>query len=360
MITQVKHPTRKKGLLIAVVASVLVHAAAITYVRNASFFHLAMGLREIEFVDEEYDRAILIDFSKKLKYPGGYAGFRAPETLLSPEEEKKAQARRTRLEAERRRKEETERRKREEEEKELARQREAEEKNRAEEQARQQDLAKANAQPTPAPAPSPTPHPDGYGRFGKINTRPIKEQLQRLYDAKKEGRLALPEGRLRVGVEGAIASDGTISKYRLTVPSGIAEIDEAAKAILDAVSESRALGALASLDSISMLLDIDQNAELRVVGFATTEQDAIDITNLAQVALLAARLKKAGEPAAMVMLNNLKIKRDGSRVNAVISVPRQMASETLAKSMNSAPPADSGDKSAPPKPQVPNELHQSQ
>ncbi|MGH9844334.1 MAG: hypothetical protein ACREEM_36895 [Blastocatellia bacterium] len=339
MITLVKHPKRRKGLLVALVASVLVHAAAITYVRNASFFSLALGLREIEFVEEDYNRVILIDFSKKLKYPGGYLGFRPPEKVLSLEEQRKLKERRARLEAERRKKEE-ERRKREEEE--LARQREAEEKAKAEAakageaEARQQDIAKAEAKPTPTP--SPTPHPDGYGRFGKINTRPIKEQLQRLYDAKKEGKLALPEGRLRVGVEGTIASDGTIAKYRMSVPSGIPEIDEAAKAILDAVSESRALGALASLTSISMVLDIDQNAELRVIGFATTEQDAIDITNLAQVALLAARIKKAGEPAAMVMLNNLRIKRDGSRVNATITVPRQMASETLAKSM------DKGDK----------------
>jgi hypothetical protein len=347
MITLVKYPKRSKGLLVALLVSVLVHAAAIVYVRNASFFNFALGLREIEFVDEEYNRAILIDFSKKLQYPGGYLGFRAPEKILSLEEQKKAQERRARLEAARRRREEEERRKRDAE---LARQREAEEKARAEEQARQQDLAKANAQPTPTP----TPHADGYGRFGKINTRPIKEQLQRLYDAKKDGKLVLPEGRLRVGVEGVIAPDGTIAKYRLSEPSGIAEIDASAKAILDAVSESRALGALAALTSISMVLDIDQVAELRVIGFTNTEEEAKDITNAAQAALLLARLKKAGEPAAMVMLNNLKVKREGARINATISVPRQLASETLAKTMGSG--AESGDKGTPQKSPVPDEL----
>ena len=49
----------------------------------------------------------------------------------------------------------------------------------------------------------------------------------------------------------------------------------------------------------------------------------------------------------MVMLNNLKVKRDGARINATITVPRQMASDTLANSM------DKGQ--APPKP-VPDEL----
>ncbi len=340
MITLVKHPKRRKGLLVALLASVLVHAAAITYVRNASFFSLAMGLREIEFVEEDYNRVILINFSKKLKYPGGYLGFRPPEKILSTEEQLKLRERRARIEAERLKKEE-ERRKREEEE--LARQREAEEKAKAEAEAakaaeaKQQDIAKAEAKPTPTPAPTPTPHPGGYGRFGKINTRPIKEQLQRLYDAKKEGKLALPEGKLRVGVEGTIAADGTIARYRISVPSGIPEIDASAKAILDAVSESRALGALHSLTSISMVLDIDQNAELRVIGFTNTEEEAKDITNAAQAALLLARWKKAGEPAAMVMLNNLKVKREGARINATISVPRQLASETLANSMDKGP-----------------------
>lgn len=341
MITLVKYPKRSKGLLVALLLSLVVHVAAIVYVRNATFFSLALGLREIEFVDEEYDRAILIDFSKKFTYPPGYMGFRPPEKVRSLEELKKEQERRARLEAARRerRQREEERRKREAEE--LAK-REAEEKARAEEQAKaaeqakQKDIAIAEAKPTPTPTPpaSPTPHPDGYGRFGKINTAPIKAQVQRLYEAKKAGKLVLPEGKLRVGVEGTIAADGTIANYRISVSSGNEEIDEAAKAILSAVSASRALGVLNALTSLSLVLDIDQNAELRVVGFASTEQDAIDIANLAQVALFAARMKKAGDETAMVMLNNLKIKRDGSRINATISVPRQLASDTLANSMN--------------------------
>ena len=344
MITLVKYPKRSKGLLLALLVSLVVHVAAIVYVRNAALFSFALGLREIEFVDEEYDRAILIDFSKKFTYPPGYLGFRPPEKVRSLEDLKKEQERRARLEAERRKRQE-ERRKREAEElakreaeekaraEELAK-REAEGKARAEEAAKQQDIAKVDVKPTPTPAASPTPHPDGYGRFGKINTAPIKAQVQRLYEAKKAGKLTLPEGKLRVGVEGTIAPDGTIANYRISVSSGIEEIDEAAKAILSAVSASRALGVLNALTSLSLVLDIDQNAELRVVGFASTEQDAIDIANLAQVALFAARMKKAGDETAMVMLNNLKIKRDGSRINATISVPRQLASDTLANSMN--------------------------
>jgi hypothetical protein len=57
----------------------------------------------------------------------------------------------------------------------------------------------------------------------------------------------------------------------------------------------------------------------------------------------------------MVMLNNLKVKREGARINATISVPRQLASETLAKTMGSG--AESGDKGGTPqKSPVPDEL----
>ena len=192
MISLIKYPKRTRALLWAFVFSVALHLFGIAVMRYGPVLRMAMGLGELEYVDEAYNRAILIDFSKKkLKYPSGYAGFRSPQKVKSLDEMKKEEARRRRLEEARRRREEEERRRREEE---IAR-REAEEKARAEQEARAQaDLAKANAQPTPAP----TPPADGYGRFGKINTAPIKDQIQRLYDAKKAGTLVLPEGKLRV------------------------------------------------------------------------------------------------------------------------------------------------------------------
>jgi hypothetical protein len=104
-------------------------------------------------------------------------------------------------------------------------------------------------------------------------------------------------------------------------------------AILAAVSESRALGPLSQLTSLTMVLDIDQKAELTVTGFTNNETDAINIVNLAQAALLIARFKKSGDQAAMIMLNNLKVQRVGTRIQAVISVPKDAAKDTLAKTM---------------------------
>ena len=309
MITEIKYPSRKKGLLLAICFSVLAHAVAILTVRVAPVISLALGLRDIEYVEEDYNRAILIDFSKKLQYPPGYLGFRAPKKAKSLAEVKKEEERRQRLEAKLRQRE-----------------REEAEKRQAEEKAKAEALAKAE--------PAPTPKPDGYGSFGKINTAPIKDQIQRLYQAKKEGKLAIPDGKFKVGVSGMVNPDGTLANYRVSISSGIAEIDEAAMAILAAVSESRAVGPLHQLSSLSMVLDIDQSAQLIVTGFTSNEKDAVDIVNLAQAALLIARFKKSGDLAAMAMLNNLKVQRTGNRVQAIINMPKEIAKDTLAKTMD--------------------------
>lgn len=315
MITQIKYPSRVKGVMMAVFFSIFAHAVVLLAIRIAPIVSIALGLSEIEYVDEDYNRAILIDFSKRLRYPPGYIGFRAPEKTRSLDDVKKEQERIRRLE---------ERRKRE---RELAEKRAAEERAKAEEKAKA-EMAKAE------PKPAPTPRPDGYGSFGKINTAPIKDQIQRLYQAKKDGKLIIPEGKFKVGVSGSVNPDGTLTDYRVHIQSGIQEIDDSAMAILAAVSESRALGPLSQLTSITMVLDIDQTAQLTVTGFTSNETDAVNIVNLADIALFIARRKKSDDQAAMVMLNNIKVSRTGTRIQAVISVPKEMAKETLAKTMD--------------------------
>jgi hypothetical protein len=314
MITQIKYPSRAKGLMAAVLFSVLAHAAILLAIRIAPIVRIAMGFQGIEYVEEPYDLRILVD-PKRLKYPPGYLGFRAPKKTSSLEDMKKEEARRRRLE---------ERLKRE---RELAEKRAAEERAEAEAKAKA-ELANAEAKPTP------TPRQDGYGAFGKINTAPIKDQIQRLYQAKKDGKLHIPDGKFKVGVTGSVNPDGTLADYRVHIPSGIPGIDDSAMAILAAVSESRALGPLCKLTSITMVLNIDQTAELIVTGFTGNESDAVNLKNLADIALFAARIKKSDDQAAMVMLNNLKVNRTGTRIQAVISVPKEMAKETLAKTMD--------------------------
>jgi hypothetical protein len=320
MITLIHHPSRKRLLVGALLLSLFVHGLGYLAAEYVPLIELAYSLRGIEFVEEDFDKRILVTFSKRLSYPPGYGGFRPPDRNLSPEEIKRLEARRRALAAKRA---EEERRRAEEAAKEAAKEAAAAAQQNAE--AKGQDVAQAN--------PTPTPKSEYPGGFGKINTAPIKTQVQRLYDAKQEGKLELPEGKLRVGVAGSINADGTLANCRIIIPSGLPEIDKAALAILAAVSESRALGPLHEITSLSMILNVDERAELSVVGFTANEQAARNIVNLANAAILYARIKKADEPAAMVMINNLKVSATGKRVQAVISMPREKASSTLTETM---------------------------
>jgi hypothetical protein len=315
MITLIKYPSRAKVLVMTVIFSVLAHAVVLLAIRIAPVVRIMMGFRGLEYVDAPYDTTIIF-VPKRLKYPPGYIGFRAPEKTKSLDDMKKEKERLARLEARRKR------------ERELAEKRAAEERAKAEEKA---NAELANAEPKPTP----TPKPDsGYGSFGKINTAPIKDQIQRLYQAKKDGKLSIPDGKFKVGVTGSVNPDGTLANYRVHIRSGIQDIDDSAMAILKAVSESRALGPLSKLTSITMVLDIDQEARLIVTGFAINESDASTLRDVADIALFQARFKKANDPAAMVMLKNIKVSHKGNRIEAVISVPKEMAKETLAKSMD--------------------------
>ena len=325
MIGPIEYPKRRWKLLATVVLSLVLHFSLYVFLQYIPLVGFAMSMRGIEFVDEQYDTSILINFSKPLQYPFGYMGFRPPDKTRSLDEMKKAEERRERLEARRRRQQERE---------EAAKRAEEEARAREEEKAAAAAAEIAKAQPTPTPEPTPDQKNDRYpGGFGKINTAPIRDQLMRLYEAKKAGKIVIPEGKLKVGVSGNIRPDGTLANCRITIPSGIKEIDSAALAILDAVSASRALGPLHSLTSLSMILDIDKEAQLHVVGFTSSEQEASNLVGAAQAAVFFGKIRKADDPAAMIMLNNLKVSHTGQRIQAVITVPRQTAADTMTKSI---------------------------
>src|SRR5262245_16746891 len=123
MITHIKYPSRAKGLMIAVLFSILAHVVILLTIRIAPIVRIAMGFRDFEYIDAEYDKRVLIDISQlsnRLKYPPGYAGFQAPKKTASLDDQKKEEARRRRLEARRKR------------ERELAEKRAAEERAKAE------------------------------------------------------------------------------------------------------------------------------------------------------------------------------------------------------------------------------------
>ncbi|HYE76267.1 MAG TPA: hypothetical protein VEF04_23175, partial [Blastocatellia bacterium] len=83
-------PTKKR-VAMAFLFSIALHAIGYTFARYAPVFGLAMNFSQLEFVDEDYNKAILIDFSKPLRYPGNYPGFGVPQEVKDLEEIKKAE-----------------------------------------------------------------------------------------------------------------------------------------------------------------------------------------------------------------------------------------------------------------------------
>jgi hypothetical protein len=317
MITIVKYPKRQVGLGLAVALSVILHVLVALGLRYALTIRTALGLEGVEFVDADYNRAILIDFSKGFRYPPGFLGFVAPTRVKSLEEIRREDERRARREEARRRR--------------MAGRGEEASSSAAEMVAQP---AESSAERTMNGGGSPGSSGAAYpGGFGRINTAPIRDQIQQLYKANQAGLLVIPTGRLRVGVTGGIRPDGTLKNYRLIYPSGIPEVDASALAILEAVSESRALGPLHNLTSISLIIEVDQMAQLNVVGFAGSEDEARAIVDLANAALLYARVVKSQDAAVMTMLNNLRVTRSGQRVEAVMRMARQTATAALHRSM---------------------------
>ena len=307
---------RRVGVGLLVSAAVhLVGYAVLTIVPVA---RLAWGFQDIKFTDAAYNRAILLDLSAPLKYPGNYPGFAPPVKTVDLAKLKTIEAQRQKsLEAAR--KKEADRVKREAE-REVAR------------RAKTEELAKNNVVKPEEPKPQPTPAPT---TFKPINTRPIRDQIQRLYELQQDGKLVFDTNRLRVGVSGDVQADGSIKNEKVVIKSGNLQIDQAAIAIIEAVSESNALGPLARLTSLTMILEVnEQRVQLTATGFAKSPEEVSQLQFLAWSGLKLARNKKDRDTASTLLLNNIQVSQTGNRLQATITVPRQVAVETVAKTLS--------------------------
>src|SRR5690349_982855 len=101
MITLIQHPSRRRALTWALGLSLFVHGLGWLTVKYVPLIELAYSLSGIEFVNEDFDRRILVTFLPRLQYPSGYAGFRPSKRVLSPQEIARLEARRRAQQAQR-------------------------------------------------------------------------------------------------------------------------------------------------------------------------------------------------------------------------------------------------------------------
>lgn len=309
----------RKGRRFAVilVLSIAAHTTFVAYVLYAS---LLAPFSSFRLVDRDYNEFKDVVMLKPLPNPG--RGMQAPsgaEALTLEEIKERDRLRREQQERREREKAEREKLERERLEKEKA------EKEKAEQEARQQAAAeekKVSAAADNKPASL---------QFGEINERPIKEIVSRTYEKYKAGQIDLNVMNFTVMAAFEIEADGTLSNVRIIESSGSQIIDQEARAILHAVSESHALGPIAHLSSNTIRFDLNEKfARLTITGFAPTASEARNQAGALNLLLSVARLaQQSKSPGTAELLSLVKVKSDNNRINAEMMVSRVRASEMM-------------------------------
>jgi hypothetical protein len=265
------------------------------------------SLLSIQVVDEpgrdsRDDALDIIALTKPLYYP---AWLVKPKAELAREEEE----RRRRLEEARRRRQEAAR------------------------QAREQQTA--NRQTTPAAEETADQPSDlqqnlqvlqeGAERAKTLNIGPIRDQITRIYQWQQDGKIRLEN--ISVAVNFRLLEDGSLASVRLTEPSGIPEVDNAALIIVDDLSDLRALVGLPKTESVTLRLTIGQDVEGRITAVAPSEALAAEYISQLNGLLLAARFWAATKKNAEValLLANSQIVQEGINVIASVRIPRAEA-----------------------------------
>jgi hypothetical protein len=167
--------------------------------------------------------------------------------------------------------------------------------------------------------------------FGEINEKPIKDVVDKIYALYKAGGLDLNINDFSVMAGFKIERDGSLSNIRIIRSSGSKFVDEKAAEILWNIGESHALGPISDLTSNSIKLDVTEKvARLTITGFATTTDEARRKAELLNFLFTMLRLaRKSDSPDVAQLLSLIKVKSDGKRVDADLTVSRQRADELM-------------------------------
>ena len=71
------------------------------------------------------------------------------------------------------------------------------------------------------------------------------------------------------------------------------------------------------------------NVSLSIVGDANSDANAAGVVFLINAAMSAKKKSSAPDSNTAIVLNSLKIKRDGNQINATITLPRETASNVM-------------------------------
>ncbi|HLG17270.1 MAG TPA: TonB C-terminal domain-containing protein [Blastocatellia bacterium] len=291
-----------RRLLLPVLAfAILLHVGAAAYIVYSG---LLAPFMNVTVVNKPYERYKVTELVP-LRYPRGMLRIPKPEETLTLDEIR---------ERDRKRREELARQKaeREKAEKERLAKEEEERRKAAEELAKKQAAEASQA------------------KFGEINEAPLKDLIGQVYSLYLAGNTDVTD-KFSVMASFKIEPDGSISNIVITKSSGSKIVDEKAKEILWTLGQSHAVGPLHKLSSATIRLDLNESiARLTITAFAPTPEEARGQAQQLNLLLAIVRLtQKSKSPDVAELLSLFKIKSEGNRVDADLTVSRARASEMM-------------------------------
>ncbi|MCA1592264.1 MAG: hypothetical protein LC754_06360 [Acidobacteria bacterium] len=216
------------------------------------------------------------------------------------------------------------------------------------------EVAKASASPTPGATPTldekaraeaekkldevagkyNTPRPP------TINTKPFADLATKGKEMIEQGSLKL-DGTIDVTAEGERNEDGTLNRdtVKLDGFATDAKLEEFARALVNAISESKVLVVLKGAKTVKMSLKLDgQNVSIKIVSEVESEARASEMLNGLGLMLAAGRIAKQGTDEGE-LYKNLKVDRDGKQFLMTFEMPRDAAGKMIAQMLAKQKPS---------------------
>jgi hypothetical protein len=307
--------TRRRKFRRVLVVSGAVHSVLIVYLAYLAIFAPYAHLRVVNKPYRQFDIEALL---KPLQYPPQMLRMFAVQKAMALEEIRERDRKRREEEMLKREKIEREKAEKAEVEEEKAEEKAAEEK-------KKEEIADSNK-------PAST-------EFGEINEAPIKDVVSKIYALYRAGELDLDVNSWSVMAGFKIERDGSLSNIRIIESSRSKFVDQKAAEILWNIGESHALGPISDLTSNSIKLEVTEKvAQLTITGFAVTPDEARKKAELLNFLFTVLRMaRKTDSPDVAQLLSLIRVRSDGKRVHAELTVSRERASEMMRAKFDATP-----------------------
>jgi hypothetical protein len=170
----------------------------------------------------------------------------------------------------------------------------------------------------------------GLKRPGTVNKKPFLDLLARAREMKEKGELSL-EGAIQMTAEGTLNPDGSLSNVKVIKKAGDPKLEELAKELINALSQSHVLSFLTDVKHLTLDITLDdQNLTASARTSVSTETFAKEMANGYSGMLVIQRIRKSGRDEGEIW-KNTTVSAKGKDVIISFQMPRSTAGAMLTK-----------------------------